>query len=200
MGLVRAPAIATVGRCAVWTGSLSGAILLSDGYWVPLTLDALRTIGNGASGANIAQAWAQSLFEHLWNNYNNTECPLLDSSGGAASRGVSATADWAANRRITLRDYRGRAMGAAGSGGGLTARAKGVQIGTETHQLGITETPSHAHSFFINSTAGGGTIPAQSSGGSSVSFTTGTAGSNGAHNNMQPTAFEHWIIAAGVRG
>lgn len=44
-----------------------------------------------------------------------------------------------------LPDYRGRVFGAAGTGAGLTARAVGDAVGTETHVLTVNEMPSHNH-------------------------------------------------------
>jgi hypothetical protein len=62
-----------------------------------------RTIGSATSGATErANADTQSLFQYLWGADAN-----LAVSGG---RGVSAAADWAANKTITLPDCRSRAL------------------------------------------------------------------------------------------
>lgn len=62
-------------------------------------------IGNGSSAAaGRANADCLALFQHLWNTYNNTICPV---SGG---RGASALADFDANKKITLLSVRGRAI------------------------------------------------------------------------------------------
>lgn len=45
-----------------------------------------------------------------------------------------------------LPDYRGRVLGAVGSGPGLTARALGSAVGHETRQLSVTHLPPHSHS------------------------------------------------------
>lgn len=62
-----------------------------------------RTIGSATSGATErANADTQALFQYLWGADAN-----LSVSGG---RGASAAADWAANKTITLPDWRGRAL------------------------------------------------------------------------------------------
>ena len=58
--------------------------------------DNARTIGSATSGATErANADCQALFEFLWNSFSNTLCPVL------TGRGVSAAADWSANKQIT---------------------------------------------------------------------------------------------------
>lgn len=177
-----------------------------DGKWVYLTLDGIRTIGNASSGAAIAAAWTQTLFEHLWSQYDNTRCPLLDSSGSPTSRGASGAADWAANRRITLPDFRGRTVIGAGTGSSLTARTKGSVGGAETHTLTTNEMPSHSHTSVDNlikyvGTGGNGAYTAGAAviGTSTNVQIVNTTGGGAAHNNMQPWTAEHVLVAAGAR-
>lgn len=67
-----------------------------------------KTIGSAASGATaLASAEAQALFSHIWATYDNTLCPIQDSTGAASTRGASASADWTANKRLPLLDWRG---------------------------------------------------------------------------------------------
>jgi microcystin-dependent protein len=47
---------------------------------------------------------------------------------------------------FTLPDCRGRVLGSAGSGVGLTSRNIGDVVGEETHTMSMTELPSHSHS------------------------------------------------------
>lgn len=106
------------------------------------------TIGNAASSATVrANADTALLFALLWNNLADAQAPVL---GG---RGASAAADFAADKRITLPDTRGRALVGAGNGAGLTARAIGAVFGTETHILDVAQLPEHNHG---GSTASGG--------------------------------------------
>lgn len=109
-----------------------------------------RTIGSATSGASErANADCQELFEHLW-----TEDANLSVSTG---RGASAAADWAANKTITLPDWRGRAlaflddMGNSAAGRltstyfGTTATVLGAAGGTESHTLTTAQLAAHSH-------------------------------------------------------
>jgi microcystin-dependent protein len=68
----------------------------------------------------------------------------------------------------------------------------------ETHTLTDAEMPTHDHSFeFTRSNTPGGTADVDAQGGAvlnSFSGTTGAAGSDGAHNNVQPTIILNYII------
>lgn len=170
-----------------------------DGKWVYLSLDSIRTIGNASSGANIAAAWTQALFELLWNQYSNS---VQTSAGGAVARGASAMADYTASRRLMLVDLRGRVLGVAGNTASLTQRLKGDLTGAETHTLTIPEMPTHSHAaaFTAGTASATGTMtPAGTRSADAPGPHTGQAGGGQSHNNMQPTAFEHLIIAAGAR-
>jgi microcystin-dependent protein len=117
-----------------------------------------RTIGSGASGATErANNDTFALFELLWNSYSNTILAIQDSAGSASTRGASASADFAANKRLPLIDLRGRTpvgkdnMGgsaasritSAGSGvDGLTLGAGG---GAQTHTLTQAQLAAHLH-------------------------------------------------------
>jgi hypothetical protein len=69
-----------------------------------------RTIGSATSGATErANSDAQALFEYLWGADSN-----LSVSGG---RGVSANADWVANKTLTLPDCRNVALAGLGDMG-----------------------------------------------------------------------------------
>jgi microcystin-dependent protein len=126
-----------------------------------------RTIGSAASGGTErANPDTQNLFTYLWINCSDAHCPVV---GG---RGTTAAADFAANRAITLPDWRGRTpvglddMGNVGagrlvpgvifSGGGDGVTTPGATGGESVHALGVTELavhnhtatqPAHAHQF-----------------------------------------------------
>lgn len=197
-----------------YAGSLasSGYLLEYDGYWVCCTLDNIRTIGNASSGAAIAQSWTYLLFEFLWTNYSNTRCPIYSSSGSVSSRGTTALADWNSNKRLSLPDFRGRAIVGAGTGSNpdaLTARTIGSTFGAETHTLSLSEIPGHTHPLRINgglvyslatSGVGGNTVNNDSgfsAGGSQ--WLTDTIGGGASHNNLQPSFAQHFIVSAGAR-
>jgi hypothetical protein len=92
-----------------------------------------RTIGSASSGATeLADLSAQALFTHLWTKDPNL---VVTPSG----RGLNAAADWAANKQITLPDWRGRALAALDdmgntAAGRLTSAAAG--FGTSATVLG----------------------------------------------------------------
>lgn len=66
------------------------------------------TIGNASSGATTrANADTSALFSLLWSEFDNTALPIQDSSGAASTRGASAAADFAANKRLPIHDARG---------------------------------------------------------------------------------------------
>jgi hypothetical protein len=112
-----------------------------------------RTIGSASSGAaERANADCQALFTFLWQNFSDTLCPVL---GG---RGASASADWAADKQITLPDKRGYVAGgvddmgnaAAGRLSGAPIIAGGVTtagslIGENTHVQTQPELAQHTH-------------------------------------------------------
>src|SRR5262249_4266361 len=106
-----------------------------------------------------ANADCQPLFEHLWNTYSDTICPVL---GG---RGASANADWVANKQIALLDLRGRApFGLDDMGGAAASRLGGATFtagnattqasvgGEASHSLSSAEMPSHTHTATSNVT------------------------------------------------
>lgn len=65
-----------------------------------------RTMGSASSGATErANADTGTLFAYLWNNFSNTVCPV------STGRGANAAADFAANKTITLLDWRGYVPG-----------------------------------------------------------------------------------------
>lgn len=66
------------------------------------------TIGSAASGATgKANANTFPCYEVLWNDWSNAVLPIQTSTGSPTTRGVSAAADFAANKRLPLPDMRG---------------------------------------------------------------------------------------------
>ena len=117
-----------------------------------------RTIGSSASGATErANADTVALYTMLWNDYDNTILPIQDSAGVATTRGGSAAADFAANKRMPVPDMRGRVAAGRDDMGGTAAsrltaavmspngNTLGAVGGTQTHTLTTTEMPTHAH-------------------------------------------------------
>lgn len=155
-----------------------------------------RTLGNAASGSSErANADTEALYVLLWDSFPSLT--IFDSAGTATTRGANGAADYAANKRLTLPDLRGRSlfglddMGntAAGRLGSIitSATTNGATGGTETVVLteanlaAHTHTgPSHTHTFSATS----GTESADH-----THTVSGTTSSNGdhAHTYAAPT-------------
>ncbi len=115
------------------------------------------TVGSAASGASLRASDSQdtvTLYTGLWNTYGNTEMPILDSAGSLSTRGVSAAADFAANKRLPLIDSCGRAMFFAdnmlgvlsknrltGLSGGINGDTPGATGGDEEFTIALAKLP-----------------------------------------------------------
>lgn len=125
----------------------TGEVILSVSPTAPVGTVALngQTIGSAASGATgRANADTQALFELLWTAADNTLLPIQDAAGGVSSRGLTAAADFAANKRLPLPTPQdGDALLLAVSSGVLT-RSAGEVI-AHGHTATVTD-PGHAHS------------------------------------------------------
>ncbi len=106
-------------KCKYGTGVLTGFVRWNG-----------RTIGSATSGATErANADSQALFEYLW----QADANLVVSTG----RGVSANADWVANKTITLPDGRGRVWAMLDDmGNSSAARLASVLTGGANTTLG----------------------------------------------------------------
>jgi hypothetical protein len=116
-----------------------------------------NSIGSSTSGATeLADASAQALFQFLW----GVDSTLVVAPGG---RGASSIADWSANKRISLPDYRGKSitglsgMGNADSGlfSGVTftqgnATTLGSYGGGYSKAIPVGALPSHRHNVFLH--------------------------------------------------
>lgn len=113
-------------------GTREGWLVMNDG-----------TIGNANSGATTYKAEnAFSLYAALWNNCNDTHCPV---SGG---RGASALEDFDADKTITLPLTASRLIGNSNNGNagaGLNGRSNGVSGGLEEINLNVSQIPTHTH-------------------------------------------------------
>lgn len=100
------------------------------------------TVGNAASGATRANADTAALFAALW---DVGSLAILTSAGSGSTRGASAAADFAANKRMTLPDLRGEFVrGWADDRAVDTSRALGS---TQAEMIG-----PHAHPISSNNT------------------------------------------------
>lgn len=170
-------------KLTIKTTADSGWVLMSD-----------KTIGDASSGATErANADTAALFTLLYGLTADADCAV---SGG---RGASAAADYAAHKTIALPKALGRALATYGSGSGLTARALAHVVGEETHVLTLAEMAAHTHGQQASSAVGGGTsdiakVAGNDSAATATRFATASAGSDTAHNTMQPTLFLNTMI------
>jgi len=122
-GTVDPTTILTTGdiKAVYGTGNVTGFVRLNG-----------RTIGSATSGATErANSDVQALFTYLWGADAN-----LAVSGG---RGVSAAADWAANKTIALPDFRGRVpAGLDDMGNSAASRLTSTYFGSAATTLGVT--------------------------------------------------------------
>jgi len=148
------------------------------------------SIGNVGSGATTAKEITFQLYKTLW------DCVLDAWAPVSTGRGATATADFLAGKTLTMPRSLGRLLGGAGSGAGLTARALGQYLGTET--IAIADMPAHTHP----PAAGSGNFivdgAPNAAGGSGTSWhgapLTGSTGGSAADGKMPPASFMNVFI------
>lgn len=159
------------------------------------------SIGSASSGAtNRANKDTFFLFKTLWDGVSNTYAPTQDNAGVPVARGASAVADFVANRRLVLPRSLGRALAGSGAGSGLTSRALGEYLGTET--ISIADMPAHTHPGTANisgnvagAAAVGITFGANDQASNrNVTLTVASQGGDAANGKMQPTSFMNVFI------
>lgn len=141
-----------------------------------------RTIGSATSGASErANSDCNALFQFLWNADPNLVV--------TPSRGASSAADWAANKAITLPDWRGRTIAGLddmgnSAAGRLTASywgGSGIVLGqsggAESNTLLAAQCvmPQHQHNVYSRDTGHGhgfANIAYRQAGGSGINFYT----------------------------
>jgi len=109
------------------------------------------TIGSATSGGTLrANADVSALFTALWTDFSNTILPIQDSAGAASTRGASAAADFAANKRMPVFDLRGEFIRGLDDGRGIdAARVEG--------SLQLDQMQGHYHSNTVYGGSGGAT-------------------------------------------
>lgn len=118
------------------------------------------TIGSAASGATTrANSDTLNLFTLFWDQFSNTILPIQTSAGSASTRGASAAADFAANKRLPVFDLRREYDRGADDSRGYDA----------TLTVGASHTDAIKNHKHPGTTAGGGahtpTIPKATNGG-----------------------------------
>lgn len=134
------------------------------------------TIGSASSGASRANADTAALFAVLW---ADTSLAILTSAGGASTRGANATADFAANKRLTLPDLRGEFLRGHDDSRGVDSGR-----GLATAQSGDIAPHSHTASTSVTSASAG--------------TPSGTLDSQGAHTHTSPGTTANDFVRTGA--
>jgi hypothetical protein len=95
------------------------------------------TIGAPGSGATRANDDTLALFTLWWTDFSDALLPILNSAGGASTRGVSAAADWAAMKRLTVFDARGRFPRAADSSANIIGSKQEDALQGHFHHVNV---------------------------------------------------------------
>jgi len=126
-----------------------------------------NTIGSASSGATNASADYSALFSVLWDNWTNTNLPILDSAGAASTRGVSASADFSANKRLPLPNLQGIFIRGSGSQTISGTNFSGTFAEKQSHQIA-----DHRHDmpegYNIGSSSNGAYAKAATGGGTAL--------------------------------
>lgn len=156
------------------------------------------TIGSVGSNALIrANADTFDLYSLYWNTTTAAICPMFTSAQAPTTRGVSADADFNADKGLRIPIFPGRAVGMTGFGTGLTPRVMGETYGVETVSLTAANNGPHTHSTgpFLDANAAGpfAGLPA---GLATIlqSKVSGTSGTGAAHENIPPTLYVNALI------
>lgn len=128
------------------------------------------SIGNASSGGTQrANADTAALFAALWTNFAQAQATVQDSSGNTVSRGASAAADFAANRRIVIPDVRGEFIR-------VWDDSRGVDSGRAIGSTQAQAIQAHTHSY---NDAMNGTGAGNVTGGGTQGTSSSTSGSTG---------------------
>lgn len=149
------------------------------------------TIGNASSGATArANADVEELFTYLWDTHPAADIAMQDSSGAGVSRGVNAAADWAANRRLALPDWRGLYTRVYHGGSGTFA----TNTSRRLLELEMDQNQAHTHTFSSNG-AGNGSSSNHPLGGSEyiIPTTVTTSSNGGTEANVRNKCVYRWI-------
>lgn len=177
------------------TGEVRASYLSSmPGGWVRMNDGSIGNVGSLATIRRNADTF--QLFKTLWDSVSQPTANVYATVSGGL--GVSAVADFIANKTLTLPRALGMALASAGNGALLTPRVLGSSTGEESHQLTIAEMPSHNHpGSTVNIIISGSGLGAGNNtviGSGTTAVNVAAQGGGQAHNNMQPTTFMNFFI------
>ena len=136
------------------------------------------TIGSASSGGTTrANADTQPLFELLWNGAGNALLPIQDAAGGATTRGLSAAADFAANKRMPLPTLADGETPVASVSSALFDLTVGEQL-SHTHTGTAASGGAHTHAVGIGTSEGDDPNTATNGGGRGTQMNTDSGGSH----------------------
>lgn len=129
------------------TGALPTGISTGVSYYVlsaGFTANAFQ-VSTSVGGPPVATTGTQSGSHTVTPIFQLT---LQDSAGAIIARGLDATTDYAAHRRMVIPRVLGRALCSAGTGIGLPARALGSALGTEGSTPTLANMVVHSHGSY----------------------------------------------------
>lgn len=134
------------------------------------------SIGSATSGATSrANADTLQLYRIMWADFENFVLPIQDSEGGVTTRGASADADFAANKRLPLLELRGEHIRVWDDGRGVDAGRSFGSFQAASGYFGLAEVK---HQNGGSSVSGSGVITVPSDGSFSQAIHTGESGSD----------------------
>jgi len=153
-----------------------------------------NSIGSASSGGTFTGTAYQNLYYYFWNNLTDTWAPV------AGGRGLSAIADWTANKKLTMpnmADYIAMGVGSnaatpgaqAGSAVGTPTGSVATVIGNTT--LGTGSIPSHDHGIPGNTNSGttDGSLDLNTGSTTTPTYNTATTGGGGSHTHTGSSTF-----------
>lgn len=137
-----------------------------------------QTIGSASSGATArANVDTEPLFTALWNSTANTELIIQTSAGTNTTRGASAAADFAANKRLPLPEWQDGEALVASVSSAVAARTSGENV-AHVHTGSIASGGSHSHAIGIGTSEGDASNTATNGTGRVTQFSTDADGSH----------------------
>lgn len=170
------------------TGDVKTSLLSSAPKgWVAMNDGSIGNVGSGATTR--ANQDTFQLYKTIWDGVSNTYAPVF------TGRGSTAVADFIAGKTLTLPRSLGRALAGAGAGTGLTSRALGEWLGTQTNTLTRTQLPDPIqNNLGVASVLAGGGVTVFLDNNNLGSGILANPGGNQPTNNMQPTSFMNVFI------